>query len=205
MTSSACRPLLYLAGLAVLLGSSGCALTVDKAERDKAHAEFVSEHEGLSHWSVRGRAALRAAGEGATLSLRWRQIGGVFDIHLSGPFGAGAVRVSGQPGAVILDDGSGQPRSAQEPETLFAMYTGYDLPISALRYWILGIAAQGLRVERKELDAAGRPQVMVQDGWRIEYRRWSDVEGIHLPARVDIHKGSKQLRVALSGWQLGNE
>ena len=201
-SSSACQLVLLLAIPGMF---AGCAVLVDNDARKAAYAEFISARKEVTHWSVRGRAAVQAEGSGATLSLRWRQLDDVFDINLSGPFGAGAVRISGQPGAVVLDDGSGQPYSAADPESLIAAYTGYEMPVSALRYWILGMPAAGLEVEHRELDASGRPQVLKQSGWRVEYRRWNRVAGMAMPARVDLRKGAKQLRVALSGWQVSNE
>ncbi|MCG5529379.1 lipoprotein insertase outer membrane protein LolB [Halorhodospira halochloris] len=199
------RRLAVVAVLAVLFGASGCALLVDEEERADAHAEFVEERKDLLRWSVSGRAAVRVNGEGATLSLRWQQRDEVFDINLSGPFGAGAVRVSGQPGAVVLNDGSGQAHSAPDPESLFATHTGYDLPVSALRYWIVGLPAEELEVGDKDIDARGRPRQIVQNGWQVEFRRWESVEGIYMPSRIDIQKSAKQLRVALSSWQIDDE
>lgn len=199
------RKSVVVAVLLVALWSSGCAWRADKTERADAHSEFAEQRERLTHWSVRGRAAVRTGGDGATLSLRWRQLEDVFAINLSGPFGTGAVQISGQPGAVVLNNGSGQVYSAPNPEALLAAHTGYDLPVSALRYWILGDLADGLEVERRDYAASGRPEVIVQGGWRIEYRRWTQVDAIFMPARIDISKGSKQLRVALSGWQVSYE
>ncbi|MBK1734043.1 outer membrane lipoprotein LolB [Halorhodospira abdelmalekii] len=187
-------------GCVVTLG--GCAWWVDPDERERAHRDFLAERADLTHWTVQGRAAARANGDGATLGLRWQQLDETFDIRLSGPFGAGAVRVSGHPGAVVLDDGSGQTFWAPDPETLVARHAGYALPVSALRYWILGVESEGLELERLDLDTQGRPSLLIEDGWRVEYRGWAQVDGVSLPARIDLQKGSKQLRVALSGWQL---
>ncbi|ABM61767.1 lipoprotein insertase outer membrane protein LolB [Halorhodospira halophila] len=194
-----------LAGLLAALVLSGCALLVPEDEREAQYEAFLEERAELRDWSVAGRAALRAEGEAVSLSLRWEQRGEVYTINLSGPFGAGAVRIEGQPGRVTLRDGAGQSATAQSPEELLAAQTGHQLPVTALRDWIVGRPADGLEVDELSLDRVGRPDRLEQAGWRVDFQGWTDVDGVDLPSRVDLTRGSTQMRVALSGWSRSDD
>ena len=193
-----------LAGLLAVGVLSGCALLVPEDERQAHYEAFLEERAELRDWSVRGRAALRADGEAVSLSLRWQQRGESYTINLSGPFGAGAVRIEGQPGQVTLRDGAGQSATAQSPEDLLAAQTGHRLPVTALHDWIVGRPAADLGVDELSLDRAGRPDRLEQAGWQVDFQGWTDVDGMDLPSRVDLHSGSTQMRVALSGWSRGD-
>ncbi len=194
-----------LVGLLAVGVLSGCALLVPEDERETQYEAFLEERAELRDWSVAGRAALRAEGEAVSLSLRWEQRGEAYTIHLSGPFGAGAVRIEGQPGQVTLRDGAGQSATARSPEELLATQTGHQVPVTALRDWIIGRPAGELDVEELSLDRAGRPARLEQAGWEVDFQGWSKVDGLELPSRVDLRSGSTHMRVALSGWSHGDE
>ena len=195
------------AGMALLtLLAAGCApLLVDEREREAEHEAFLAERSGIESWLVHGRAGIRAEGEAVSLSLRWRQEPDRYDLHLSGPFGAGAVRVAGDADGVTLWHGDGRTLTAATPEDLLASQTGHRLPVTALRDWILGRPAEGKAVEARELDRQGRPARLVQAGWEIDYRGWTEVNGLALPARMDLSSGDKHVRVALASWEVGGD
>lgn len=201
-----CGRLARAGGAALLLAVlGGCALLAPQGQREAAYGEFLEARGALEAWSVAGRAALRDAGEAVTLSLRWRQRApGRYTLALSGPFGSGSVRIRGRPGQVALEEGGGRRFTAESPEALVAARTGYEVPVTALRDWIVGRPAAGLELEARELDGEGRPARLVQGGWRVTYHGWQTVEGIDMPTRFEVHRGAKALRVALRGWSLGH-
>lgn len=194
----------WAAVLLAALGLAGCAPLAPQAEREAAYEAFLDEHAALGDWSVAGRAALRAEGEAATFSLRWRQRGEAYTIRLTGPFGAGGVEIRGEPGAVALTGGSGRTVTARTPEELLAAATGHRMPVTALRDWIVGRPAADLAVEALRLDGDGRPERLVQAGWEVLFHGWREVEGVALPGRIDLRNGSRHLRVALSEWSLSD-
>ncbi len=199
-----CKPAAGVLLALVVLGGAGCALLVPEDERQEAHQAFLAEREELERWSVSGRAALRASGEAVSLSLRWEQAPGMYAIDLSGPFGTGAVRIVGDGQGVTLRDGTGRSMTADTPEELLAVQTGHELPVRALADWIVGRPARGLKVDDLRLDGSGRPDRLRQADWSVQFQGWEEVDGIDLPTRVDLQSGSKQLRVALSGWRVAD-
>lgn len=187
---------------AVLLAACAPPWAVDPEAENRFDA-YRTEWESITAWNVSGRAALQGGGESVTLSVRWREEeDGSYRLELSGPFGAGAARLIGDAEGVVLDDGRGEPMVADTPETLVELYTGHDVPVTALRAWLLALPAPGLTLEARTLDRHGRPNRYEQDGWVVNYRGWTEVDGLPLPARVDIRKADQQLRVALSGWSI---
>lgn len=193
--------------VAALMVVAGCAppWAVDP-ERDAHYEEHLERWRALEHWSVSGRASVQGGGESVSLSLRWDERPDGYRLELSGPFGTGTVRLDGSPDGVVIDDGRGPPQHAETPEQLVEAYTGHELPVSALRDWLVGRPAADLPLDDRRLDRHGRPASYHQDGWTVEYRGWTEAEdGLLLPSRVDVRRTHQQLRVALSGWMLHEE
>ncbi len=190
------------AALVLALAVSGCATPL-VVEREAARDELRDAIHALDGWAVSGRAAVQADGESVSLSLRWREERpDAYVLDLSGPFGAGAVRITGSARHATLEDGRGEAVTAARPEALLAAHTGRYLPVSALRYWMVGIPAPQLPLDGESLDSRGRPEHLEQDGWDVRYYGWDEVDGLYLPRRVDLQKGAKRVRVALTGWEV---
>ncbi len=188
--------------LAAAMLVAACA-TPMVAEREAARDDLRTRVAALEGWTVNGRAAIQSDGESASLSLRWREERpDHYVLDLSGPFGAGAIRISGGSDHAVLEDGRGEAVVAARPEALLEAHTGRHLPVSALRYWMVGLPAPQLSLESEALDARGRPERLLQDGWEVRYYAWDEVEGVHLPRRVDLQKGAQRVRVAFSGWEI---
>ena len=42
-----------------------------------------------------------------------------------------------------------------------------------------------------------------QDGWRIDYQRYSDDAGAHVPVRIRASSGDTKVRIVVDRWKLG--
>lgn len=193
--------LLSVALLAALL--AGCATPPrEDAQRQAAWERHQRWLATLGDWRAAGRVAVSADAEGWSASMRWRQRGERFRIHLSGPFGQGAVRISGSPQGVELRTADGRVEQAASPESLLASELGVAVPISALRFWLTGRPAPGSDATRLTLDWAGRVEELEQLGWTVHYQEYADGGGGDLPARLEVSRDSVQARFALRGWQV---
>ena len=195
-----------LAPLIAALLLSGCA-AVPEAPLPGVPPEQALELreqrlEAILHWTCTGRVGATNGKDSLSASLRWVQNRDAYQIRLSGPLGQGLVDVVGSGSGVSLRTGDRGTFFAPSPEALLDEQFGWRLPVSGLRYWILGLAVPGVEVSSKELDVYGRITRLEQSGWRIEYLDYTRVDGVDLPARLELVHPELSARIAVRSWQL---
>ena len=153
----------------------------------------------ITRFGFNGRLALRTARDALNARIRWRQDEDEYRIRLGGLIGEAAVELRGGPAGVDLLDRDGV-HHADSPESLLRDRLGWTFPLQGLRYWVLGITAPGSSVERLDLDRQGRPSLLLQSGWRIVYRRYSEVGDLVLPERLDFDRAELEARLVVSHW-----
>ncbi|HSS66708.1 MAG TPA: lipoprotein insertase outer membrane protein LolB [Gammaproteobacteria bacterium] len=191
--------------LAALL-FSGCA-AVPETPRPAVSPEQAMELreqriEAIRHWICVGRVGATNGKDSLSASMRWVQNRDGYQIRLSGPLGQGLVDVRGSASGVALRTGEGGPFFASSPEVLLDEQFGWRLPVSGMRYWILGLPVPEAEVLSRELDVYGRIRRLEQSGWRIEYLDYVQVDGVDLPSRLDLRHPRLSARVAVRRWQL---
>ena len=190
--------------LAWLLLAAGCAgraplpTTASEAQWQQHRARVAA----LVAWQARGRVGMRAGDEGWSASFDWRQQDDRFRIRLSGPFGRGVLQLAGDGNLVVLEQADGPRRAARSAEQLLEDETGWQLPVSGLRYWLLGLP-QPQREERHRLDPQGRLAELEQDGWQIEFRRYQAVDGLDLPAKLALRNRTLDVKLVIQQWVPG--
>lgn len=158
----------------------------------------------IAYWHLHGRVAVRHDNEAWNINLDWRQRGQDYRIQLSGPFGAGEVRLIGNAAGVELKDSDDRSYYADNPEALLHERTGVTMPVADLRYWILGLSTpEQTRVPR--LDDQGRLAFLEQNQWRVRFKRYTDVNGVQLPDKIFISKPGEKIdvRLVVDEWKLG--
>ena len=184
---------------------AGCAALPDFGPRPLASQPLAQWEQrrrrlpALTGFSFLGRLALRTSGDALNARVRWTQDGDEYRIRLGGLIGETAVELRGGAGGVELRDRDGVHR-ADSPEALLRERTGWSVPLQGLRYWVLGVTAPGAAVEALELDRHGRPAHLVQSGWRIVYRRYTDWQDIGLPERLDLDRAHVEVRLVVGRW-----
>jgi len=155
----------------------------------------------ITRFGFDGRLALRTARDALNARIRWTQDEDEYRIRLGGLIGEAAVELRGGPAGVDLIDRDGV-HHADSPESLLRERLGWTFPLRGLRYWVLGITAPGSSVERMDLDRQGRPLLLLQSGWRIVYRRYSEVGDLVLPERLDIDRAELEARLVVGRWTI---
>jgi len=164
-----------------------------------APAPWNQRMSALQHahaWALDGRAAVAVGGEGWQASLNWHQHGPQTDVHLAGPFGAGALMLRKTREGLSMN---GAPASdaviAQLQDRL-----GFELPLDTLRYWLLGVPDPDspFDLTRNGQDRARR---LIQAGWIVDYDRYREVLGDLLPARLVLSRGEVRVRIAVDHWE----
>jgi outer membrane lipoprotein LolB len=148
-------------------------------------------------WSFSGRVAVSQAGEGGSARIDWTQRGADFDIRLAAPVTRQSWRLSRRDGRARLEGLDGGPREGRDAEALLLEATGWQLPVDTLAAWVRGVrAGAGARLSS---DALGRPALIGEQGWTVEYRSW-DSRLPALPLRVFARKDSASVRLVIDQW-----
>lgn len=189
-----------VAASAALLLVTGCATLPEPAtpgDWDTRRAEL----QALDRWTLNGRVAVAAGDEGFSGGLTWNQSGTRAEVELRGPVGGSAlaIRVDGPDFSVT--DQHGEVFDGDRAREIVALRVGSDLPISELRYWLVGAPAPGAP-HHQTLGADARLATLEQAGWRVRYDGYRMAGTTPLPARLDITKDRLRLRVAVRDWQL---
>ncbi len=92
--------------------------------------------------------------------------------------------------------------AADAPEKLLREIAGWSMPVSGLRYWLLGVSDQDAAIDGMQLDGGGRLESLRQGGWAIEYLGYDQVEGVQLPAKLYLQSSKISARIAINNWVL---
>ena len=193
---------------ATLVALSGCALLRPQSGEfpgsrasPKVQAQWnmrINELHHLDQFVLQGRIASGALGFKA--DLRWKQLpGGRFELRLAGPFGAGAAELSGDVRRVQVRTGDDAPVVTANPEAWLEEALGVRLPVSGLRWWVMGLPAPG-QAKTVQLDSAGRALRIVQNGWELDYPEYRSSGGIDLPRRIEARNGDTRVLVLADTW-----
>jgi outer membrane lipoprotein LolB len=170
--------------------------------RWSAHAAALAP---LSQWTLRGRLAVRTDDRGGQAALSWQREADRHAIRLNGPFGQGAVRITQDAAGARLVDAGAREFQAATAEELLYLYTGWQLPVAQLDWWVRGLPAPGAEAERG-LDEAGRLRRLRQHGWEVYYESYRRVDGVDLPERLsfarpaDADHPAMEARLVVERW-----
>ncbi|HJO36493.1 MAG TPA: lipoprotein insertase outer membrane protein LolB [Gammaproteobacteria bacterium] len=158
--------------------------------------------ECLDAWRLQGRLSILAEGERRVLRLRWLQRQEAFEMALSAPLNlGGGARLHGDGQRVVLQQGGGEQVFAASPDEVLAQQLGLQVPVQALRRWVLGLPAGPAEVGA--LDGAGRPWWLSGGGWRIDIESWQAVPATPaLPQRLTVQGPSLRLTLLIDAWEL---
>jgi len=172
--------------VSALILLSGCALhtpppVVDAPEQ--VWNEQRARREAITNWGITGKLAINTPVKSGTASFNWRHAPQHDSLDIRGPLGSGHARLESNSEGVSLTDSTGKQYSDQNAETLLMNALGWEIPVGGLQAWVRGVPlADVLHVY--ELDDSGRLAKLIQDGWEIRYRGWTEVNGTEMPRKI---------------------
>lgn len=190
------------AGVTAILGTGlmgGCAITPPVPPADWTQVKL--QRQSLDHWEMTGRAAVATATDGWTASVAWSQRAADSELRLQGTLGVGGVRVRGDGQSFEIETSKGEKIASDDAAAALQQAVGVPLPVSALRFWLLGVPAPGMPAI-EELDEQGRLVRLEQDGWQATYDRYAYQKDAWLPGRMRLEKGAVRVRVVVHQWRL---
>lgn len=195
----------FLAILFIIL-LVGCTTPPDKLssnERKQIYRDNQAQLRFLNQWQMSGRFAIHYERGGDALNVDWIQYYRDYGIKLTGPMNIGAAYLVGNKDGVTYNDGKGNIDKAPSPEAILQAHTGYLLPISSLRYWLIGLPDPSM-INDVTLNPQGYPIQMRQGPWTIEYGYFRPVGDYMLPHRLSMKQREFSITLNIYDWELKN-
>ncbi len=210
-SAKAQREARHLLGLTFLCAIIlGCAGTTKKDSLDN---RLNDGHSLPSHWQVKGKLAIRPLSPGdkknnQTLRFEWSQVSSNYSILFAGPLGFGTMIIEKDANRVTLTRGKKYFVSADSVEELFFQQTGWHLPLSHLRHWVLGQASPDSSFSpihsppHNTLNVEEQLASFEQQGWTVQYPKSTWVNTHLMPKKMIVSNDNFKLIIAFKNWQL---
>lgn len=197
-----------------LLTLGGCATqtkpvqetgTVAKpADAQAAWKQRQEQFARMSQWRMQGKVGVQFQEQSASFNLSWLQNGnGTYEMNIKNPLtGAIAAYLTGSATEVTLQ-ANGKTYKDASAERLLQGQLGVSLPLDGMKYWVRGVPAPGSAVQQVKLDAEGRPEMMQQSGWLVEYTGWQGNGWQALPEKINLSRApdNTKVKVIAKDWQ----
>ncbi|MDN5863823.1 MAG: lipoprotein insertase outer membrane protein LolB [Gammaproteobacteria bacterium] len=187
---------------ALLLGGCTTLVMPQGAANRAAWQDRQARLELLRCWHLEGRIGVVTPDKGGSASFDWREQGGRMTLQFSGPFGIGAVKLTGNAERFVIRNSKGEEWVTYTPSQALARTLGWPVPVASLRYWVTGRPAPGEPYEL-HLDARGLVTSLEQQGWTVRYSAYMPVAGLLLPARLVASRPNGHIKLIVSEWNLG--
>ncbi|MEO8848931.1 MAG: lipoprotein insertase outer membrane protein LolB [Casimicrobiaceae bacterium] len=170
------------------------AVACTQIVRVDTHATDVPD----TAFAVTGRLSAQHAADALTANFDWQHRADADTIVLATPLGQSIARLERTDGAVTVALANGQHASADTFDALTARAFGVALPVAGLTWWIRALprAGSAFAIER---DGSGRPIVLRQDGWEVDYS-YADAAAT-LPRRLLLAYPQIDMRVVVDQWR----
>ena len=184
---AACAPAVRMKGDAAQLDAQRAR------EQQLAHAD---------HWTLQGRLSISdGSGHGGAGGFTWQQNGDRYSFEIRGPAISGVnFRLTGGPDGALLEGLREGPLRGPDAEALMRKAVGWEVPLSDLRAWVLGLRADSGEAEL-DFGADHLPALLQQDGWTVDYREWDATRQPPLPKKVFAQKLPYKVRLSIESWQ----
>lgn len=202
MSGTALRVALVAAVLAVL---GGCRTAPPPVAGPGPGAEAPwplqrEQLERLERYSLDGRVAVAASGQGFSASLRYRQQPEVAEMALDGPMGLGGMRLALTGQALRVTTSSGESLDGGAAREEIERRLGFVMPLAELRWWLLGIPAPGEAALEQDA-VTGEIRGFNQNGWQVKVETRAPALGFALPRRLTAEREGARLKLAVDHWQ----
>lgn len=174
--------------LALLLG--GCASVAPPA---------VEVPAGSANWTLQGRIGVQSDEQSLSGHIHWQHRTDRDELLMTSPLGQGVARIVSDAEGVTLEMPNQPTRHARDADTLTQEALGYVLPVAGLAWWVQARPAPGSAFEATR-DAAGRLAQLRQDGWTIDYLRYT-ADAPARPRKLVVARKGLEIRLVADSWQ----
>ena len=166
----------------------------------------------IKYWRISGAFSIQQEGHNPEMaSFTWWQSDRTYRISILSVLDLYRVDIYRMNGIVKLWKNGTLSLTAPSPEELLEEAMGWSLPISDLRYWIIGMPAPQKHGKfLVKYDEYGHLSDLKQDGWTLHFGSYKrQIDAPDFPKRITLsHPGIDQVRPAITvkivvkEWQL---
>jgi outer membrane lipoprotein LolB len=177
---------------------SACATLTTESD-GLTYAERMQRIAGVTDWSLSGRISVDTGEDAYQGRFNWRQDSDEMRLVIRGPLGVGAVQIAGSDDSLTVH-ARGESWQMEDPEIELSELLGWWLPVTSLRYWLLGIPdarfADDGSVYSNEL-----LEYLAQRAWRLRYTRYELSEDVLIPRSIELTHAPLALTVTIDDWR----
>ncbi|MBR0568264.1 outer membrane lipoprotein LolB [Azoarcus sp. L1K30] len=185
-------PALTVAACALL--AAGCA------QLPSAANTAAVARQAHAHFDLEGRISATDGERAASGQIEWRHTPSTDLWTAFSPLGQIVARLDSHDGGAELVLSDGTRRRASHADRLLPALIGVDVPLTRLPVWVQ--AAPRHDAEVRTLDPYGRPALVIDQGWRIDYTEYADTTAGALPRRIEISRGDARIKIVIDQWTL---
>ena len=181
----------------VLLFAMGLMSCADKPI-EPISSFYLSERSYLydqEDWTFSGRLAFSDKEHSLTGSIKWKHAKKNDFIVLSGPFGLGRVEIIMKGKGAMIIYGGKSVSVRDGVDELVEQYAGMPVPVSALKYWVIGLVNPNV------------PYFLTENGfsqknWDVSYSQMQAVKKNRLPRKIKAEQGEAKLKLVIDHWKM---
>lgn len=154
----------------------------------------------IKAWSMDGRIGVQASERAWQANLYWEHDPAQDRLRISGPLSQGLVSIVVQKDLIFVNEGNGVTSLSRDPDSMLRQRLGFSVPLSSLRYWIMGIPDPGSPSNRAHTDDRGDD--FEQADWLVSTDEMVKVAGWMLPRKLRVQGAGVKLKILADSWEL---
>ncbi len=157
-----------------------------KPVKKEAPLDWQSRQSALAeidNWKMHARIGLRGNDRSGSASLIWEESPEQRTLRLLGPLGGGLIILKQDETGVSIKDSKGRVQYSPSADELIYRVTGWKIPVSGLRWWLLGLNEPGSKAA-STVDAQQRLLGVEQAGWKVSLGKYTRFGKHELPTSI---------------------
>jgi outer membrane lipoprotein LolB len=155
----------------------------------------------LKTWRMEGRIGVQTAEDAWQANLFWEHDPHQDRLRVSGPLSQGMISIVLQKDLIYIDEGDGATQLSRDPDALLRDRLGFAVPLSSLRYWILGVPDSG-QAYTPVYGGDGALSGFRQAGWAIRMDRFMNVGNHVVPQKMQVQGSGVKLKIIADTWDI---
>lgn len=143
-------------------------------------------------WQMSGKMSFSDGHDGGSGRITWKEQDGKVLAKFSAPLGQGSWWLDEQLGRIR--NNKGQSWSGEDMGELLSHQLGWEVPWDALKQSIKGVAIH-------KFNTIGEDELSFEkQGWQIQWKKIKFVNGLQLPHRIFLTRGSYSVKISIKTW-----